>query len=205
MKQIRENRVFSLSSYYLPNTWSLWTFCFWSEDQNPIANCLSYKYMVVPVVCVLVIVSKRGKTKVNVRENCYNEQLVEVTVFSSEQLTPLHMKFIHLIYFRGVFFCHHKSSEILVEWVMKPKSVGKQIRTTNGRMTELEETLCMYVQRIQKHAHKLLYVIQRPVRDKWGMNRATPVECTRKRQFNFFSWTKSIHAMHQQYKEVTAT
>lgn len=48
----------------------------------------------------------------NVEENHHNEQLVEETVFSSEQLRPLNVKFIYLIYFREVFFCHR---EILVE------------------------------------------------------------------------------------------
>jgi len=48
--------------------------------------------MLVPVVCVLVILSeKRGRTKVNVEENHCNEQLVEGTVFGSEHLTPLNI------------------------------------------------------------------------------------------------------------------
>lgn len=72
--------------------------------------------MLVLVVCALVMVSeKRGRTKTNVEENDYNQQLVDETVFSSEHLTPLNMEFIHLIYFREVFFCHHRSSETLVE------------------------------------------------------------------------------------------
>lgn len=65
--------------------------------------------MLVPAVCVLVIVSeKRGRTKANVEENHYNEQLVEGTVFVFKGVRCSLLKFIHLIYFREVFFCHHR-------------------------------------------------------------------------------------------------
>lgn len=76
---------------------------------NPVANCLK-KDLFVPAVYVLVSVSekKRENKKVNVEENCYNEQVVEDPVFSSEHLPCMKLKFIHLIYFRKVFFCHHK-------------------------------------------------------------------------------------------------
>lgn len=113
---------------------------------NPVANCLK-KDLIVPAVCVLVSVSEKNREnkKVNVEENCYNEQVMR-TVSSSKDLPCLKLKFIHLIYFRKVFFCHHKWDSCRMRHRIE---VSKQIRTANRRMKELEGVVYVLVM----HAH----------------------------------------------------
>lgn len=95
--------------------------------------------------------------------------------------------------------------------------IDKQIRTTNGRMKELEDTVyaCMFylcMPTCKTYTEKCTYftlVFWRPVRDKCDMKRKGAFQRSALEKmsdfFFFSSWTKAVHATQEQYKEQVAT
>lgn len=117
----------------------------------------------------------------------------------------------------GKFFSA-TTNEILVEWDTKLKWVNRlEQQTEEWRnwkglcMCVCTSYVCLNYTYSTYRNTLILYVTVSSLKNRWRQirhkeKRAIPVECTRKRQSDFFSsWVKNIHAMREQYKEVTAS